>query len=172
MCSFRGQTPPKTPDFCKKLIHICHQVVYEPKLNDDITFSSKVIVNEDYLKGCTDQGFRIEYLTDDALETLTLAKEINPNGVFVFMPFGKQIITTTFNKRLRKYCEAAGIKYRSSHIIRFYAASTAYNGENLAQLSKMMGHSQVSTTLHYLRDAVQDEDCSSLFSRLGPQDHD
>jgi integrase len=75
----------------------------------------------------------------------------------------------TFNKRLRKYCEQAGIPYRSNHKIRFYAASTAYNGQNLAQLSKMMGHSQVSTTMHYLRDAGNKDDYTSLFSRLGTQ---
>ena len=47
--------------------------------------------------------------------------------------------------------------------------STAYNGENLAQISKMMGHSQVNTTLHYLRDAKQDKDMSCLFEKLGSQ---
>ena len=84
-------------------------------------------------------------------------------------PDGKQIVTLTFNKRLKKYCGEAGVPYHSSHKIRFYTASMAYNGENLAQISRMMGHSQVSTTLHYLRDAKQNEDCSELFKKLGAQ---
>ena len=103
------------------------------------------------------------------MEVLKKARTINPDGEFVFMPFGKPIVTLTFNKRLKKYCGEAGVPYHSSHKIRFYTASMAYNGENLAQISRMMGHSQVSTTLHYLRDAKQNEDCSELFKKLGAQ---
>ncbi|MBR1742363.1 MAG: tyrosine-type recombinase/integrase, partial [Lachnospiraceae bacterium] len=71
------------------------------------------------------------------------------------------------HKRLKKYCSEAGIPYRSSHKIRFYVASTAYNGENLTAISRMMGHSNTATTLHYLRDTIQDEDYSGLFAKLG-----
>ena len=102
-------------DLENHLVYICHQITYEPEMNDDLSFTEKRMVTEGYLKGCTSQG------------------------------------------------------YRSSHKIRFYAASTAYNGQNLAQLSKMMGHSQVSTTMHYLRDAGNKDDYTSLFSRLGTQ---
>ena len=85
------------------------------------------------------------------------------------MPNGKPIVTLTFNKRLKKYCKAAGVPYHSSHKIRFYAASTAYDGENLVTISKMMGHSQISTTMHYLRDVAQNDDYRQVFSRLGTQ---
>ena len=156
-------------DLEKRSICICNQITYEPQMNDDLTFSGKKMVTENYLKGCTDQGYRSEYITDDALEVLKKARTINPDGEFVFMPFGKPIVTLTFNKRLKKYCGEAGVPYHSSHKIRFYTASMAYNGENLAQISRMMGHSQVSTTLHYLRDAKQNEDCSELFKKLGAQ---
>ena len=83
------------------------------------------------------------------------------------MPNGKPIITWTFNKRLKKYCEKADVPYHSSHKIRFYVASTAYNGKNLTQISKMMGHSNTATTLHYLRDTNQNDDLSELFANLG-----
>jgi len=156
-------------DFDKRIVYICHQLIYEPELNDDMTFTSKKQVTEDYLKGCTSHGYRTEYLTDEAMEVLKKAKELNPDGEFIFMFRGRGILNTTFNKRLRKYCNEVGIPYHSSHKIRFYVASTAYNGENLAQISKMMGHSQVNTTLHYLRDAKQDEDISCLFEKLGSQ---
>lgn len=156
-------------DFDKRTVYICHQITYEPGLNDDMTFTSKKQVTEDYLKGCTSHGYRTEYLTDEDLEVLTKARELNPDGEFVFMFRDRPILTTTFNNRLRKYCNEAGVPYQSSHKIRFYIASTAYNGENLAQISKMMGHSQVNTTLHYLRDAKQDENISFLFEKLGSQ---
>ena len=154
-------------DIENRRIYICHQLTYEPELNDDLTFSDKVMVTEGYLKGCTSQGFRHQYLTNEAIEVLKKAKALNPDGEFVFMPYGKPIITGTFNKRLKKYCDKAGIDYHSSHKIRFYAASTAYNGKNLTQISKMMGHSNTATTLHYLRDTIQDGDISELFENLG-----
>ena len=154
-------------DIENRSIYICHQITYEPELNDDMTFTEKRMVTEDYLKGCTSQGYRSEYLTDEAIEILQQAKRINPDGEYVFMPNGKPIVTLTFNKRLRKYCEAAGVPYHSSHKIRFYAASTAYDGENLITISKMMGHSQINTTLHYLRDSKQNTDYSEVFAKLG-----
>ncbi len=156
-------------DIDERKAFICHQVTYEPEMNDDLTFTDKKMVTEDYLKGCTSQGYRTEYLTDEALDVLEKARNINPNGEFVFMPNGKPIVTLTFNKRLKKYCEAAGVPYHSSHKIRFYAASTAYDGENLVTISKMMGHSQISTTMHYLRDVAQNDDYRQVFSRLGTQ---
>ena len=154
-------------DLKKRTVYICHQVTREPDLKDDLTFTSKKTVTEGYLKGCTSQGYRVEYLTDEAIDILEKAKKINPDGEYVFMPNGKPIVTLTFNKRLRKYCEEVGIPYRSSHKIRFYAASTAYDGDNLVMISRMMGHSQVGTTLHYLRDVTKDEDCSEVFRKLG-----
>ena len=154
-------------DLTKRTIYICHQITYEPELKDNLTFSEKRMTTEGYLKGCTSQGYRHEYLTDEAVEILKQAKELNPDGEYVFMPYGRPMITTTFNKRLKKYCSEAGIPYHSSHKIRFYVASTAYNGENLTAISRMMGHSNTATTLHYLRDTIQDEDYSGLFAKLG-----
>ena len=83
------------------------------------------------------------------------------------MPDGKLMTTDTFNRRIKKYCDACGIKYHSSHKIRFYACSSAYNGDNIAQLSRSMGHSQVSTTMKYLRDVIQDNADTSLYDNLG-----
>jgi hypothetical protein len=39
--------------------------------------------------------------------------------------------TDSFNRRLKKYCKEAGVPYHSSHKIRFYNASTAFDGNNL-----------------------------------------
>jgi len=156
-------------DIKNRRIYICHQMTYEPTLNDDLTFSEKIMVEEDYLKGCTSQGYRTEYLTDEAVDILIKARELNPDGRHVFMPFGKPIITNTFNKRLRKYCAKAGVTYHSSHKIRFYAASVAYDGNNISTISQMMGHSQLSTTMHYMRDVLQNDDVSDIFKSLGKQ---
>ncbi|MGL6199122.1 MAG: tyrosine-type recombinase/integrase [Lachnospiraceae bacterium] len=85
----------------------------------------------------------------------------------MFEPDGEIMTTDSFNRRLKKYCREAGIDYHSSHKIRFYNASIAYNGENLVSLSKLMGHSETATTLHYLRNVSKEDDSISAFNNLG-----
>ena len=88
-----------------------------------------------------------------------LAKVINPNGDYVFMPHGKIMLTNTFNKYLKKYCKEANVPYFSSHKIRFTSCSTLYMTSNdLTEVSKAMGHSQTATTLHYLRNVTNTTD--------------
>ena len=154
-------------DMEKRCVYIERQLIQEPVLNDDLTFSKKRTVLDECIKGGTSHGFRKEYLTDYALEILERAKAINPHGEFVFMPYGREMNTDRFNIYLRRYCGQADIPYHSSHKIRFYTASTAYDGTNLVTVSKMMGHSQTATTLHYLRDVIQTDDVSDVFKNLG-----
>lgn len=156
-------------DLEKRTIYLNSQLLQEPTLNDDLTFSKKETKVESYIKGCTSSGFRKEYLTDDAIRILEKAKKLNPDGEFVFMPYGRPMCTDRFNIYLRRYCTAVGIPYHSSHKIRFYSASTAYNGQNLVTISKMMGHSQTATTMHYLRDVMQDDNLADAFQNLGYQ---
>ena len=106
-------------------------------------------------------------VTDNAIIVLEKAKELNPDGEFVFMPYGRPMNTERFNIYLKKYCNAVGIPPRTSHKIRFYSASVAYNGKNLVTISKMMGHSQTATTMHYLRDVMQDDNLEETFRNLG-----
>ena len=91
------------------------------------------------MKGNTSHGFRKQFLTDEALKILHKAKELNPNGIYVFEPNGEIMTTDSFNRRLKKYCKEAGVPYHSSHKIRFYNASTAFDGNNLTTLSYLMG---------------------------------
>ena len=154
-------------DYENRTVYLHGQVLTERELNDDLTFSARQVHLADHIKGNTSKGFRKEYLTDEALKILQKAKELNPDGEFVFMPDNRVMTTDSFNRRLKKYCKESGISYHSSHKIRFYTASTAYNGNNLATVSKLMGHSQLSTTLHYLRDVNKDDDISSAFQNLG-----
>ena len=154
-------------DLVNRSVYLNSQITQEPTLNDDLSFSHKKIKVENYIKGCTSHGYRKEYLTDNALEVLKKAKELNPDGEFVFMPYGRPMNTERFNVYLKRYCNAVGIPYHSSHKIRFYSASIAYNGHNLATISKMMGHSQTATTIHYLRNVMQEDDLTETFKNLG-----
>ena len=72
--------------------------------------------------------------------------------------------TDSFNRRLKKYCKEAGVPYHSSHKIRFYNASTAFDGNNLTTLSYLMGHSETATTLHYLRNVNKRKNDRLAFS--------
>ena len=57
------------------------------------------------MKGNTSHGFRKQFLTDEALKILHKAKELNPNGIYVFEPNGEIMTTDSFNRRLKKYCK-------------------------------------------------------------------
>jgi hypothetical protein len=65
------------------------------------------VVNQ--MKGNTSHGFRKQFLTDESLKILHKAKELNPNGIYVFEPNGEIMTTDSFNRRLKKYCKEAGV---------------------------------------------------------------
>ena len=87
-------------------------------------------------EGFTDEEVRglEQYLESKNDEIFAKAKEINPNGIYIFEPNGSLMTTDSFNRRLKKYCREAGVPYYSSHKIRFYNASTAYDGKNLTAI--------------------------------------
>lgn len=154
-------------DYDKRTIYLHGQVLTERQLNDDLTLAPRQTILSDQMKGNTSKGFRKQYLTDDALEILTKARRLNPFGKFIFEPQGKPMTSDRFNRRLKQYCDECNIPYHSSHKIRFYNASTAYDGKNLTTVSKLMGHSEVATTLHYLRNVDRGENDELAFQNLG-----
>lgn len=153
-------------DFDEKNIYIRRQLTLERELKNDLTFSKRTD-EPDAPKGHTSRGFRKQPLTDEAIAILKKVHSQNPNGEYIFEHNGNPLTTDTFNRRLRKYCQECGITYHSSHKIRFYNASVAYNGENLAIISKLMGHADLATTLRYLRDVYQNADDITAFQNLG-----
>lgn len=151
----------------ERTVYLHGQVLTERILNDDLTFSSQTVTVSNQMKGNTSSGYRKQYLTDEAVSIIKKAIELNPDGDFLFEPYGRVMTTNRFNNYLRKYCGECGITYHSSHKIRFYNASTAYNnGIALTDLAKLMGHSQTATTLHYLRN-VSNNDTPEAFHCLG-----
>ena len=154
-------------DYNNRLVYLHRQATCERTLNDDLTFSSRKVKVVNQMKGNTSHGFRKQFLTDEALKILHKAKELNPNGIYVFEPNGEIMTTDSFNRRLKKYCKEAGVPYHSSHKIRFYNASTAFDGNNLTTLSYLMGHSETATTLHYLRNVNKRKNDRLAFQNLG-----
>lgn len=145
-------------DFDDRTIRISKQALTNRSLNNDLSFSKRETIVVNHTKKNTPQGKRKLRLTSEAIKILELAKEINPDGEYIFMPHGKLMLTDTFNEHLKKYCNECNIPYYSSHKIRFTSASNLYNGKNLTQVSRALGHSQVATTLHYFRNVDCDDD--------------
>lgn len=159
-------------DFEERSIYLHSQILLDREVNDDLTFSSRKVTESSQMKGNTSSGFRKQYLTDEALEIVKKALSLNPNGSFLFEPNGKVMNTDRFNAKLRKYCSECGIPYHSSHKIRFYNASTAFSkGTNIQTISKLMGHTQTATTMHYLRNVNDVEIFKEAFNTLGLAQH-
>ena len=63
---------------------------------------------------------------------------------------GKPLYGDTFNRHLKSVCMTLGIVYRSSHQIRFIVATLLYEaGVPLNEISRMLGHSDISSTQVY-----------------------
>lgn len=111
------------------------------------------------IKGHQEEGKRFIPLTDTAKRILDDIKQLNPNGEYLFFHDGKSLATVTFNRRIKKCCEELGIEYRSSHKVRFSTASIMYkNGVGAPELQKMLGHTTLAMTTHYLRSVTPKED--------------
>ena len=154
-------------DFINNTIYIHQQALTERQMDDNLNFHKRSTVITNQMKGYTSYGYRKQPLTPEARHILELARNLNPKGMYIFMPDNRIMTTDSFNRRLKKYCHESGITYHSSHKIRFYTASSAYNGDNLITVSRLMGHSNVETTMHYLRDTLKGDDVANTIGRLG-----
>ena len=101
-------------------------------------------------------------LTWKAKDILEQIHVLNPDSEYIFIRNGQPLATVTFNRRLKKCCEKLGIKYRSSHKLRFSTASIMYkNGMEDTKLQKLLGHTSLTMTHHYLRNITSQEETAS-----------
>lgn len=121
------------------------------------------------IKGHNEAGKRDMPLTPAAKKLLERIRMLNPNSEYIFIRNGRPLSTCTFNRRLKKCCEELGIEYRSSHKVRFSTASIMHkNGVEDTQLQKLLGHTTLSMTRHYLRNVSgQDELINKMSNILG-----
>lgn len=60
------------------------------------------------------------------------------------------IPTNKFNEHLRKYCEACGVTYHSSHVFRFYGITQLYKmSVDEEKIQYTAGHTTLDMTRHY-----------------------
>lgn len=150
-------------DFENRILHLRHSIV--DKHTDSV---NRKATDVDYMKAHSPKGKRDIKLSRYAVNILMELKDFNGDKKYVLNSQGKMPITTNnFDEHLKKYCKACGIKYRSSHKIRFYNCSKMYemNVEEKT-IQEMMGHSSLQMTRHYDRRQAKDiteEDADAIF---------
>lgn len=131
------------------VIKLRHQIV--DKAGDN---QKRVPTDVTYMKGHSKKGKRDCIIPLSTVEVLEELRKINGQSEYICAGIGGDlpISTNTFNRYLKRYCNEAGIRYLSSHKIRFYTVSKMYDEEiNENDIMYLAGHSNLSTTRHYNR---------------------
>ena len=119
------------------------------------------------IKGHANAGRRDMPLTPSAKRILEKIRKLNPDSEYILIRSGQPLSTCTFNRRLKKICVQLGIEYRSSHKLRFSTASIMYkNGVEDTQLQRLLGHTTLTMTRHYLRDVASQEELTRQMSNI------
>ena len=126
----------------------------------------QILENGTYKDACVDRTKgkkrecnRYENLSDTAIKLLEEQLIENPSGEFVFMVNDHPLLSNIINRRLEKICKKAGVRYLSTHKIRYWAVTSMYEAnvpEALIQYTA--GHTNPSTTNHYKRLAKKKND--------------
>ena len=103
-----------------------------------------------------------------AAEVIEKLRKINGDKRYILNSAGSLPIETShFNYHLKKYCEACGIEYRSSHKFRFYGVSEAYSrGIDENKIVSYANHSSVDMTRHYdrsKRNTLTHDEAEAIF---------
>lgn len=122
----------------------------------------------DSIKGNTADGIRSMPLTPATKAILNQVRKLQPDDQeFIFYRGDSPLATVTFNRRLKKCCNELGIEYRSSHKLRFSTASIMYkNGMEDTELQKLLGHTTLSMTRHYLCNITSDEETANKMAAI------
>lgn len=82
----------------------------------------------------------------------TLVSISSTDGSVSCNSLGKTLLTDTFNSRLKKRCLECGIRYLSSHEIRFSNCTMLLDNKvDIRDVQYAMGHTEQRMTEHYYR---------------------
>lgn len=129
------------------------RVYYQMVRRADGSGHSYVAVRVAHTKGNAGKGRRILNLSSPARCILEEMRAVNGDKEYIFQSGGNLPISENkFNERLKKCCEAAGIRYFSSHKFRFRFASDCFEAHVDDRITQeTLGHSDVRTTELYNR---------------------
>ncbi len=134
-------------DYEKRLIDVSHQMV---DVKTDT--ANRHPVRSSIMKGKKKAGYRTEPLSDRAIAVIQWLNEYNPKSIWLLpnRTGNDPIYTNRFNENLKKICEKAGVKYFSSHGIRFHNISAMYDaGIPEKEIQRISGHTTANMTRHY-----------------------
>lgn len=128
----------------------------------------KHFVEVDYTKTGHNSGIRAFPLGKRAKKVLEIIRTEYGEQEYLFTGKNKKpIYETPLRKHLWDACEKAGVRYRSSHKIRFWAASAmASRGASLQEMMRMGGWSDKNTALHYIMENRAAEVAEKTFNDI------
>lgn len=143
-------------------VKIQQQLVEEHQILDDLSLGKREMILK-LPKGNPNYSIREETISEKGLEILKQMRRLNPTGTLLFLHNGRPLTTDRFNARLKKYCTEIGIPYLSSHKIRFSTSSLLYDkGTKIKEIQKLLGHSNLAMTEHYIQQRVCDYSSTSM----------
>ena len=140
-------------------LRIRQDTIVDAKNKQITSVPRKAVVKDP--KGNPEYSIREIPLTKSAMAVLKEARSRAPFEQYLFTKDGRLLNNDTFNDHLKKFETQAGLPYLSSHKMRFTVASILYNGGHgmdVNDLRKILGHSTVSTTLHYVEAYTGNEE--------------
>ncbi len=118
---------------------------------DGEKFKSAGVQIVEHLKKENESEYRFIALTDVAKEIIRKARELNPEGEFIFERNGERLTARAVTYWLSKYCRDAGVTYKSPHCTRRTTASRLSTaGMPLDKIRDMLGQVDEKTTLGYI----------------------
>lgn len=148
----------------KLLIH--HEIVKEARDG-----KNRCDLDVPFVKGAKDSGVRKLPVSSEAAKIFELLREINGSKKYILNGERNAMFSlpeNRINEHLRTYCNECGINYYPSHQFRFYGATQLYRaGVPLATISYYLGHSNLKTTIHYLRLTPEDASNEIIESIFG-----
>ena len=127
-------------------------------------------VRSGIMKGKKEAGRRKEPLSDRAIRVIEWLNEYNSQSVWLLpnRTGNEPIYTNRFNENLKKVCMKAGVKYFSSHGIRFHNISAMYDaGISEKEIQRLSGHTTAMMTRHYNRSVSMSCEDEKICAVLG-----
>lgn len=152
-------------DLQNRTINVAHQMV-----DVETDTAKRHPIRVDIMKGKQEAGKRVQPLSNRAVSVIQWLFEAYPDTIWL-LPNTSQngpIFTNRFNENLKKICEKAGVKYFSSHGIRFHNISAMYDaGISEKEIQRMSGHSTAMMTRHYNKIISTVDESAKIRAILG-----
>ncbi len=99
-------------------------------------------------------------------QAIEILKHIPKQDEYIFVRNGERLVTRQIAYVLEKYSERQGKPTKSTHKMRkTYASMLAANGVPLDAIRKLLGHTDLSTTLGYIYNPLTEKDTYDLISK-------